>query len=71
MHFYQALSSHSRGTLNHFHVNKEVQFPHQQINIYEAFKLKSTGGKSALLHNAHLATISTLAVVVLVNLNAV
>lgn len=71
MHFLQALSSHSRGALNHFHVNKEVQFPHQQINIYEAFKLKSTGGKSTRLHNSHLATISTLAVVVLAHLNAV
>ncbi len=69
MHFHQALSSYSRGALNHFHVNKEVQFPHQQINIYEAFK--STGGKSTRLHNSHLATISTLAVVVLVHLNAV
>lgn len=52
-------------------MNKEVQFPHQQINIYEAFKLKSTGEKSTQLHNTHLAAISTLTVVVLVHLNAV
>lgn len=71
MHFHQALSSHSRDALNPFHVNKEVQFRQQQINMYEGFKLKSTGGKYTRLHNSHLATISTLAVVVLVHLNAV